>query len=207
MKTIFTVLILSAVASCGPAQQIKHRAPLFENKDKLVVVSDKADKDIIAEKYHHEIDLNCSFIIDNRADTNITGFTPAGFTKNLARGEVPTHLLFTMNNGQKFTAGVRVKKFDILPEVKLNLPDGSVRVLRATPVVELIVRGRDILRKKDKRYERSMTLYENSSVVFTDLFPKKYPHLFKCELQTKPDERYKDDDITVANFPPPPITE
>ncbi len=192
MKTPLSFVLLTILASCGPAPEIKKRAPLFTTEEKLVVLSEKADKEVIISKYKNTIKLKCDFMIDNKADTNVTNLTGAGFTVNLAASEAPTNLVFKMLNGQVFTAGVQVKKFDILPEKVLLHEAGSTYIMKQTPVVELVIRGRDVHGKKDKRYQAKRIAYENIAVTITDLFPKNYPHFLKCEVQTVVPEGYQD---------------
>jgi hypothetical protein len=192
MKFLLPVLFITLLTSCGPAAKIKKRAPLFSKEEKLVVLSEKADKEVIISKYKNKINLRCDFMIDNNPKTNVTYLSGAGFTVNLAMSEAPTNLVFKMLNGQVFTAGVRVKKFDILPELILPHESGTTYVMKQTPVVELVIRGRDVHGKKDKRYEKTIVAHENLAVTLTDLFPKKYPHFLKCELQTIIPEGYKD---------------
>lgn len=199
MKSYLSLAVLSALISCAPAPEIKKRAPLFTSTEKLVVLSEKADKEVITSKYNDSIKLRCDFMIDNKADTNVTFLTGTGFTVNLALGEAPTNLVFKMLNGQVFTAGVQVKKFDILPEVSLPHASGDLYLMKQTPVVELVIRGRDVHGRKDKRYQKTVVAYENLSVSLTDLFPKEYPHYMKCEVQTVIPKSYSDQ---YQIFPP-----
>lgn len=197
MKLFISIAVLTGLVSCAPAPEIKKRAPLFKTEERLVVLSEKADKEVIISKYKNSINLRCDFMIDNQEDANITNLSGSGFTVNLANSEAPTNLVFKMNNGQVFTVGMQVKTFDILPEMIIPHVSGSVYQMKQTPFVELIIRGRDVHGKKDKRYEKSMLAYENIPVAITDLFPKKYPHFMKCELQTVIAKAFEDQYVII----------
>ena len=45
---------------------------------------------------------------------------------------------------RNFTVGFRVKMFDILPENQIKYPNGDTEIMRDTPLVELLVRGREV---------------------------------------------------------------
>lgn len=193
MKILLSALII-AVAGCGRAPEIKKRKPLFTTTENQVRISEKADLEIIRLKYKNKINLRCDFFIDNRANFDLTTATSfAGFTANIAAGESPLNLISTMANGQKFTTGVRVKQFDIFPEITFTDENGVLHQMKDSPMVELIIRGRDVLGNRDQRFERTVYLNEKNSVIITDLYPKKYPHILKCKLETTAAEGYEAD--------------
>ena len=191
MKLITSLVVLSALVSCAPAPEIKKRSPLFTTEEKLVVLSDKADKEIMSAKYNNSINLRCDFIIDNKPDANITLNSAFYFSVNLAAGEHPINLT-VFKNGHNFTVGFRVKQFDILPENKITYANGVTEILKDTPLVELLVRGREVKGNFDKKYDRSVYVNEKQPVIITDLFPEKYPHILKCQLETVISENYKE---------------
>lgn len=199
MKTYLPFLVFAAVVACAPAPEIKHRAPLFKKSENLVVLSEKADQDLITTKFKKSIKLKCDFFIDNRPDFDLsTARLFSGFTVNLATGEVPANLLSTMANGQMFTTGVRVKSLDIVPELSYKDEKDVLHVMKNTPLVELIIRGRDVRGNSDKRYETHRLLGEQRPIIVTDLYPSKYPHILKCELQTTIAKDFESDYTEIA---------
>ncbi len=197
MKLITSFVVLSALVSCAPAPEIKKRDPLFTTEEKIVVLSEKADKEILSAKYNNSIKLRCDFILDNNSDANITLNQAFFFEVNLAAGEHPKNLT-VFKNGHNFTVGFRVKQFDILPENTINYANGVTEVMKDTPLVELLVRGREVNGKFDKKYDRSVYLNEKQPVILTDLFPEKYPHILKCQLITVVPDNYKDQYLIIS---------
>lgn len=206
MKFLTPLFILSALVSCGPAPEIEKRAPLFSTEEKLVVLSEKADKEVIISKYKNSIKLRCNFIIDDKADASVSLDNSFFFSINLAAEEKPINLSVS-KNGQKFTVGFRVKQFDILPENPIIHPDGSIELMKQTPMVELLVRGREVKGKNDKKYDRSVFINEKQPVILIDLFPKKYPHIVKCALETVIPEEYADQYVITPPVVETPVVE
>jgi hypothetical protein len=74
----------------------------------------------------------------------------------------------------------------------IKYPNGDIEIMKDTPMVELLVRGREVKGSLDKKYDRSVYLNEKQPVIITNLFPEKYPHIVKCQLITVIPENYKD---------------
>lgn len=192
---IASLALLIAVIGCGRAPEIKTRAPLFTSTDKLVV-SEKADKDLIRTKFQNAINLKCSFFVSNWSGFNTNLLDPtkmAGFSVNVARGETADNFFVEHPVKHKFTTGIRVRKLDILPEATVPGANGITHRMKDTPEVELVIRGRDVLGNRDNRYEKIVTVKEKSPVIIQDLYPKKYPHILRCELVTSIAEEYEGD--------------
>lgn len=185
---IFSLIALVFVLSCGRAPEIKRRQPLFTSTDNLVVLSDKANREVLLTKYQNKISLICNFRIDNRPGYDISSFNFSGFTVNLAAGEGPMDLGAKMDNGQSFTVAMRVTEFDILPEVKIPGYE-----MKNSPVVKLLIRGREIHGSRVENVEREIILYERVGVEMKDLFPGSYPQDLICKLHTEPKEEYRDE--------------
>lgn len=189
MKRMLGLLLISTVVSCGRAPEIKKREPLFSSWENQVVLSQKADPEVVIWKYKNSIVLKCDFLLDGYISS---------FSSNLAAGEGPRALSLRANNGKNYRLEMRVQEFDIVPEALVE-SEGKTYQMKQTPVVKLVIRGMEVDGDKEKRSEKELVLNERLRYHVTDLFSRKEDVM--CTLHTDINPDYADDWVDVTPKP------
>ncbi len=194
MKVFISILVLSALMSCGPAPKLELRPLTATHSDKLldgrINLDAKSVSDVLMIKYDNKVFLKCTLNV--KVEDEIKEQV---LSVNLVENPNCAKTMSSSVNGHKIDAEIQASNFTVYGKINHTDPMGTNYFMRHSPVADITV--------KWTHTDESgviltgsvpLTLYENVPDLFVvEMTDKGVVKNFRCGLSANPVKEYQDE--------------